>query len=164
MVHLFTILEKFSAAFAKSVKKHLEKEARRQRMEKAKEKKDRTRRSRRHSRSPERGGSRRDSRSPVGRRHRRSRSVEGKNADRGSNEGKSGGANLLAAIMAKGGLQGLKADISLKANASPGTKQRHEALHELTATLIQMNHPRDEVKSIAERISRGRYVVLRQRT
>lgn len=157
VVSLFNTLEKFSAAFAKSVKKHLEMEDRRARMLKAKENKERSRQSRRHSRSPERGGGRRASRSPVGRRHRRSRSVEGKtNGDRVANEGKTGGANLLAAIMAKGGLRGLKTDISLKATASPGTRQRHEALQELMASLIQMKHPRDEVKSIAERLASGR--------
>ena len=78
------------------------------------------------------------------------------NGDRVANEGKTGGANLLAAIMAKGGLRGLKTDISLKATASPGTRQRHEALQELMASLIQMKHPRDEVKSIAERLASGR--------
>jgi hypothetical protein len=160
VVNLFTVLEKFSASFAKSVKKHVEKEARRERTERAKEakeKKERSRQSRRHSRSPERAGGRRASRSPVGRRHRRSRSLEGKNnGNREANEGKTGGANLLAAIMAKGGLRGLKTDISLKSSASPGTRRRHDVLQELMATLIQMKHPQDEVKSIAERLASGR--------
>ncbi len=161
VVRLFATLEKFSSAFAQSVKKHTERQERQRRMRAREQEKQKTGGHRRASRSPERSGrmgGRRKSRSPSGR--RRSRSVEGKSTPRGGasekTSGGTGGPNLLAAIMAKGGLRGLKQDISLKATASPGTRQRHEVMQTLMGTLIQMGHSREDVKSIAERLMRGR--------
>ena len=174
VVHLFDVLDKFSTAFSTSVKKTNDREARKRRMSQQSEKRGRARRA---SRSPERnvggkegegkeGGSSpdagqkkrgnlpkirrgRSSRSP-GRRSRGS-SVEGKRGD-------SGGPNLLAAIMAKGGIGGLKNSIKMKQSASPGTKQKHEQQENLMAMLLQMGHDREEVKEIAIKIMKNKSI------
>ena len=179
VVALFDVLDKFSTSFATSVQKTTDREARKRRMSEAS---TRGRGDRRRSRSPEqRGGEgkegkegskeskeggglspdkksrgRRGSRSP-GRRGRGS-SVEGKRGGGGGGGGETGGPNLLAAIMAKGGIGGLKKGIELAKTASPGTKQRHQCEESLTAMLLQMGHDREEVPSMTKRMMKGKSV------
>ena len=170
VVTLFDVLNKFSTAFATSVKKTTDRQARQRRMSQQAESRGR----RRASRSPERGegkggegkeggnsptkrGGRRSSRSPKGRRSRGS-SVEGKRggSSSGGNSGDTGGPNLLAAIMAKGGIGGLKRGIQMKQSASPGTKQRHEQQESLMAVLLQMGHEREEVSTISQKMMKNK--------
>ena len=176
VVKLFDVLDKFSCAFAMSVKKTTEKEARKKRMKEQ----SRGRAQRRASRSPDsrKGGSSKEgkegkeghetsaspqkgrrrsrkSRSP-GRDGRRSRgsSVEGKSGGGGGGGG--GGTNLLAAIMAKGGIGGLKKGIQMKKSASPETKARHDMAERLMTELLTMGHEREEVQEISEQMMKNK--------
>ena len=182
VVQLFDVLDKFSSAFALSVKKTAEKKERKRRMSLVDAEKRKKKESRRASRSPERRGREgkegkeeggendgkgregkagktgkssnsrrsRSSRSP-GRRSRGS-SVEGKSSSGGSG---GGGGSLLAAIMAKGGIGGLKQGIALN-SASPGTKARHELKERLMAELLTMGHEREDVRAIASEMMDGK--------